>query len=131
MSTQLIRASVETRLATWAATNAVPVAWENTPFTKPASGAYVEPFLIPNAILPRDTSAQNSTYLGFYQVNVWIRVGTGMGQAEALAESIRTAFPIVPRQNGLQIEKVEISRPLDDISGWVATPVLLRYRYDT
>lgn len=128
---QVIRPALEARLKAWAAAKSFPVAWQNVAFTKPTTGVYIEPFIIPTTTVPRDTSATNSTSFGIFQVNVWTRYGTGLGEAEAAAESLRAAFPIIPRFCGLQIEKAEIGSPLSDSSGWIATPVVIGYRYDS
>lgn len=49
MSNKLCRQAIETRLATWAAARvpALPIAFENAPFTPVTGATYLRAFLLP------------------------------------------------------------------------------------
>lgn len=134
MSNASIRAELETRLKTWAdAQNPqVPIAFQNSPFTKPANGPFLEPILIPNETLNKTVAGTRKTHIGLFQVNCWAASGGGMRQVEQLAQSIVDLFPILPKTGTVSIEKTpEAERPMSDGSGWVIVPVMIKYRMET
>lgn len=137
MSNSIVRSALETRLSNWAqAQSVVPaIAFENRNFTKPTASKdaplWVECKLLPNQPFSRDTTAQNETFIGFFQINIWCPTGIGMGKAEAMANSISQEFPVVPKIGGISIEKPpKVGAPLQD-SGWIIVPVLISYRYES
>lgn len=132
MSKPIVRRAFETRIAAWAATqNPIPlISFENDTFTKPDNDLFIECYIIPNKTINRETTAQRQTLMGLFQVNVWFRQGSGMGDAEASAESLVAAFPVIPKIAGLSIEETPtVGKPLPD-SGWQVLPVLMKYRYE-
>lgn len=137
MSNSIVRTALETRLRTWAqAQTPVPsIAFENVAFTKPTLSTttplWVECKLLPNQTFSRDTTALRETFIGLFQVNVWSPSNIGMGQAERMADSIKQAFPVVPKFGGVSIEQPpKVGSPLQD-SGWIVVPVLISYRYES
>lgn len=71
----------------------LPVAWENTPFTPPATGIYLEEDFLPAET--EDVFIQGSAPVrrGIYQVTVVYPIGRGTQAARMLAEDIADAFP--------------------------------------
>lgn len=132
MSNPVIRAALESRLKTWADAQSIPVSFENVAFTKPANFTpFLECFLIPNVVMNRDVSATHERHYGFFQVNVWAQKGKGMGQAEALAQSVKALYPVVPKTGSVSVETPpKIDKALLDDSGWVIVPVLISYRFE-
>lgn len=133
MSNATIRAELETRLKTWAdaQTPKIPVSFEGVPFTKPASGTYLECFLIPAVTIDADVSATRQRRLGIFQVNCWIKSGTGMRQVETLAQNIIDLFPILPKTGAVSIESTPYAdNSILDPSGWIAVPVSIQYRHE-
>lgn len=133
MSNKIIRAALESRLSQWAASQPLPVSYENVAFTKPDDTPYVECRLIPNVTTNREVSAAKQRRTGLFQVNVWTPQGIGMGQAETLAEAVVALFPVVPKSLGnLSIEQTPTIRPaILDGASWVIVPVLIKYRYES
>lgn len=131
MSVPTIRAALESRLKSWADTQGIPIAFQNMAFTK-GSVPFLEAILIPNQTLNRDVAAAHERHLGFFQVNCWAPRGTGMGQAEALASSVKALYPVVPKTGSVSVESPpKIDQALPDSSGaWVIVPVLIQYRYE-
>lgn len=130
MSTAIVRAALETRLATWASTQSLPIAYQNVGFTKP-NGPWLEAILIPNLTMNKEITGTRKTMLGFFQVNVWTPQGQGTGQAEAIAQGIVDLFPMVPKFGSVSIESTpSVERTHPDEDGWAVTPVLITYRYE-
>ncbi len=70
----------------------LPVAWENTSFTPPGDGVYLEADFLPAE--NEDFTIQGSVTLkrGIYQVTVVTPIGSGTQKAEKLASGIVDAF---------------------------------------
>lgn len=133
MSLSIVRAALETRLATWAAAQSTPlsIAFEDVSFVKPDSDPYLECFLIPNMTVNHETSGTRKTLYGLFQVNVWTPGGTGRGQAETLSQGVVDLFPVVPKLGAVSVEGTpSTNAPRSDSSGWSITPVLIKYRYE-
>lgn len=130
-----IRTFFETRLMNWAAqqTPTIPISFENVRFTKPANGntPFLECMLIPNVVKSRDLAQTAQTRLGLFQVNCWMPQGEGMGDVEALADSVAALFKPNPKTSPVTIEQhPTINRSVLDDSSWVIVPVLIKYRYE-
>lgn len=134
MSIPTIRAVFESRLKTWADAQApvIPVAFQGVGFQKPDKKPFLECFLMPNVVMNRDVSAAHERHLGYFQVNCWAPSGLGMGQAEALAQSVKALFPVVPKTGSVSVETPpKIDKALvDSTEAWVIVPVLITYRYE-
>lgn len=136
MSIPIIRRELESRLLAWAQTqNPVPqIAFQNQAFTPPAQTAnviWLECRLIPNLVSSRDVTATKETFKGLFQINVWSPSNAGMGRVESVAESIKASFPVVPKVGGVSIDSPpKIAAPIDS-NGWVATPIVISYRYES
>lgn len=135
MSNVDIRVAFETRLKAWADSRSpkLKIAYQNIAFTKPDDGSpFLECFLIPNTTQNREVSAKQKTFLGMFQVNVWVLKNKGMREAELIADSLRDLFPVVPKMGGLSVESpASVGRPVPDDSGWYILPILVNYRFET
>ena len=133
MSNSTIRSVLETRLKVWAdaQTPIVKIAFEGASFTKPTSGVFLEPLLLPNITLNNEISGTRKTHLGIFEVKCWGRSGKGMGAVEQLTNSIINLFPLVPKVAAVSVERTPYAEhaSLDD-SGWIVVPVLIEYRYE-
>lgn len=71
----------------------LPVAWENTPFTPPSTGIYLEEDFLPAET--EDVFIQGSAPVrrGVYQVTLVYPTGRGTQAARALADDIADMFP--------------------------------------
>ena len=135
MSTKLIRSLYEQRLAMWAAARSLPVAWQNVPFTPPASGIYLRAFLLPATTDSLDIEGAHRLYTGVFQVSTVAQSGQGSGAAEQIAADLAELFPLNLRlTSGSFI--VQILSPcsrgpaVQDGSSYMI-PVSFRYRADT
>lgn len=129
----IVRAYFESALNTWAASQspAIPISFENVPFTKPSSGNFLECFVLPATTVARTISGDKSREVGIFQVNIWIPSGEGSGAAQVLADSIAALFPLVPKSGAVSIEKPpSIERAIEDASGWYVVPLVIHYRHE-
>lgn len=136
MSNKLCRKAIESRLATWASARvpALPIAWENVPFTQPA-GAYLRAYLLPANTTGVDMAGAGRTYRGVYQVSVVAPINTGPGAAEAIADEIAALFPLnLPLAvTGLTLQvitPVTAAQGAQDTTDYTV-PVSFQYRADT
>lgn len=134
MSNSIIRAELETRLKTWADAQVpkIPIAFEGVGFTKPTSGVYLEPFLLPSATMNNTVAGSRITRYGMFHVNCWALSGKGMREVETLAQSIVDLFPILPKSGTVSIERTPFVHDKEtDLSGWVYVGVTIEYRHET
>lgn len=134
MSQKLIRQLYEQRLATWAATKSLPVAWQNVPFTPPA-GTYLRAFLLPADTDSIDLAGAHRGYAGVFQVNIVAPEGQGSGAADTLADELDELFPNnLPLNSGAfgvqTITPCSAGPAIQDGTRY-AIPVWFRYRADT
>lgn len=134
MSQAIIRAAFETRLKTWADARspAIPIAWENVPFTPP-SGRYLRAFLLPartQSVLLEKTDRE---YKGIFQVSFCMPVGTGAGTFEGLLSSLDSAFAQTFTQSGVRIFLVSpfSAAPAIQEPDRFTIPVSAEYRANT
>jgi len=134
MSNSIIRSALETKLKTWADAQVpkIPVAFEGIAFSKPSSGAYIEPLLIPNVTSNNELSGRRKTLLGIFEVRCWHPSGRGMGGVEQLVNNVISLFPLLPKIGSVSIENTpHAEHPIIDESGWIIVPVLIFYRYES
>ena len=133
MSNSIIRAALETRLKAWADAQVpkIPFAAEGASFTKPSSGGFLQPTLLPNGTVNNDLSGTRKTYIGIFDVRCWYPSGRGMGEVEKMSNSIINLFPLIPKTGGVSIENTPYAEhPELDTSGWIIVPVMIMYRYE-
>jgi hypothetical protein len=93
MTQALVRQALEAKLNTWAQaqTPAIVVAWENVPFTPPAT-RYVRSNILPAPTVSQTLAKTHVRYSGIYQVTLVMPNNSGPGAADALIDSLRTAY---------------------------------------
>jgi hypothetical protein len=121
-----VRKEIEMRLADFAATNKLPLAYENANFTKPA-GEWLEIiFLTPNKL--HRSVAAGVREEGMFQVNVFTRLGIGSGRSSELVEQVSALFPVLPKVGLVSIEQPpNAARGFPDENHW-CVPITVRYR---
>lgn len=129
-----VRKLFESRLATWAATKGIDVAWENAHYT-PADETYLRAFLLRGTTTSRDMAGANRHRVGVFQVNVVAPLGSGPGAAEAIGEEICALFPAQLRLTDSTFT-VLVAQPMALHTGIASedrytVPVSLRYMSDT
>lgn len=134
MYTKLIRTLYEQRLATWAATKSLTVAWQNALFTAPA-GAYLRAFLLPADTDSQDLAGAHRAYTGVFQVSIVAPAGQGSVVAETLAAELDALFPnnllLSSGAFGVQIVSPCSAGPAIQDGTRYTLPVWFRYRADT
>ena len=125
-----VRSEVESKLATFASTRtpAVPVAFENVPFTKPTAGNYLAIYFLGEKTINRDLSGEHYATYGMFQVSVYGKLGEGMGRLETLANEIVALFPIVPKMLLTSVEATPNIGPRTTEDDFASIPVTVRYR---
>ena len=93
MNNGAIHKSLARKLEAVAAALAVPVAWENTAFTPPSSGIYLEEDFLPAENEDVFVQGTKAVRRGIFQVTVVYPLGRGSQAAAALADKIAEAFP--------------------------------------
>jgi hypothetical protein len=77
-----------------AASFGYPIGWPGVEFTPPGDGAWLEVAFFPNQGLDEGLPYNSSvTPMGLFQVSAATRPGSGVIGLEAVADSIRGAFP--------------------------------------
>ena len=76
-----------------AATLGYPIAWPGTDFTPPATGAWLEPMVMPNTGIDNGLAATDATVpQGLFQVAVFDRPGRGALAVNRAADDVKAAF---------------------------------------
>lgn len=92
MSQSLIAELLESRLADWADSQGLPVAYANIAFDPPP-GIYLESHVMPAATEAIDLSRRAQVFRGVFQINVVVPAGDGKRDGSKIAESIIALFP--------------------------------------
>ena len=133
MSNSIIRSYFETKVKAWASAQVpvIPIAFEGASFTKPTTGPFLEPLLVPNVTMNHDISGNRKTMLGIFEVKVWYPSGRGMGGVEQIVNSLVSLFPLVPKVGSISVEKTPYAEhPHFDDAGWIIVPLMILYRYE-
>ncbi len=117
MTTARIRAAFEQKAMAWAAAQSPPLpgAWTNVKFD-PTEGPYCKPILIPARTQSRDLGGLNRSYIGIFQISLYLPAGTGPGIADALAASLDAEFP-VEEPLGDEDFQIFITAPMSPAAG--------------
>jgi hypothetical protein len=128
-----VRSEIETRLNDWAKAQVppIPVAFQNVKFTKPLSGSYLELYFLGDNSMNRDLAASGVRTYGMFQVNCFAPVNTGMAQVEALAQSVKDLFPVLPKTGTVSIESPPNASGSYEADTFVCVPVRVSYRVET
>lgn len=133
MSLKTIRSALEGRLATWAATQSLTVAYENVPFQQPAT-TYLRAWLLPATNASQDLAGLHTRYLGIFQVDVVGVENVGTGAIGTIVDNLIGQFPtnLSITKSGLVIRV--ISPPSETIGepepGRYVVKVSIPYRCD-
>lgn len=134
MTQKTIRSLIEQRLATWAASKSLPVAWQNFAFTPPST-TYLRAFLLPAETDSPDLQGAMRTFTGVYQVSIVLPEGQGSDAGETLAAEIDALFPLNLRltSGAVTVQVIGPASPgpaIHDGARYLL-PVSFRYRCDT
>lgn len=137
MSAKRIRALYEGRLKTWAAARvpALPVSYENVPYTPTTGSTYLKCFLLPATTTSEDLAGALTTYRGVFQVSVCAPINKGAGAALGIADELAALFVVNARLTATgftvqQITPCSVAPALQDDTHYIV-PVSFTYRADT
>lgn len=91
MSDKTIRAALEGRLATWAATQSLTVQYQNAPIAQP-SGTYLRAWYMPATRASQDVQGVHVLYSGIFQIDVVGVENVGTGTVATVVENIAGQF---------------------------------------
>lgn len=129
MTQGTLRKEIEDKVAAWATTKNIPIAYENITFTKPTT-TWIELYIIPATTVNPTVNAKRATLYGMIQFNIYTKSGEGSKKSEDLAQELIDLFPVVPKTGTVSIEQTgSIMNPLYD-SQWRVLPVRIRYRQE-
>lgn len=129
MTQRTLRKEIEDKVAAWAATKSIPIAYENVTFTKPTT-TFIELYIIPATTVNPTVNAKRATLYGMIQFNIYCKSGEYTKKSEDLAQELIDLFPVVPKVGTVSIEQTgSIMNPLYD-SQWRVLPVRIRYRQE-
>lgn len=129
MTQRTLRKEIEDKVALWAISKNIKIAYENVPFTKPDS-TFVELYIIPATTVNPTVDAKRATQYGLIQFNIYCKAGEGTKKSEDLAQELIQLFPVVPKSGTVSIEQTgSIMAPLYDAQ-WRVLPVRFRYRQE-
>lgn len=128
MSLKTIRRAFETRIATWAQSVSIAVAYENASFT-PTQSAYVELFMLPAQTGSQYLSQTDRSYAGICQINIHVPLNAGSADAHNYAGAIAVLFGVSMTQDGLRIYcQPGYELPAQTIDTHFTLPLRIPYR---
>ena len=134
MSDKTIRAALEGRLATWAATQSLTVQYQNVPISQPAT-TYLRAWFIPAIRGSKDLAGLHTLYAGIFQIDVVGVENVGTGAVATIVEAIAAQFPnnLSLSSGGLTIRLVGHASPKvgEYEPGRYVVKVSIPYRCDT
>ena len=134
MSDKTIRAALEGRLATWAATQSLTVQYQNAPINQP-SGTYLRAWFMPATRASKDIAGTHVLYSGIFQIDVVGVENVGTGTVATIVENIATQFPnnLSISASGLTIRVTNPASPRigEYEQGRYVVKVSIHYRCDT
>ena len=134
MSDKTIRAALEGRLATWAATQSLTVQYQNAPIAQP-SGTYRRAWYMPATRASQDIAGTHVLYSGIFQIDVVGVENVGTGTVATVVENIAAQFPnnLSLSASGLTIRVIGPASPRvgEYEQGRYVVKVSIPYRCDT
>lgn len=102
MSTKIIRKAFETRLATYATSAGVTIAYENVNFDRNVT-SFFEVIILPGQTTSQYLAQTDRSYIGIAQINIHIPLNTGSGNAYNYAQSIASLYNVNIVQDSLRV----------------------------
>ena len=134
MSDKTIRAALESKLGTWAATQSLTVQYQNAPIAQP-SGTYLRAWYLPATRSSQDVQGIHVLYSGIFQIDVVGVENIGTGTVATVVENIATQFPnsLSISSSGLTIRVTGPASPRvgEYEQGRYVVKVSIPYRCDT
>lgn len=136
MSTKRIRALFEAELINFCAQNNLTASFDNKVFEPPMGSPYIRSHIIPAPTLDNSLGGDIITYLGVFQVNVYINEDEGSWDSDDIIEGLQERFQLNKIFTDAQEFSVQVISPMttpegrDDGGKWVV-PCYFNYRADT
>ena len=133
MSDINIRGLLESRLATWAATQSLQIAFENQAFTPP-NGMYLKAYMLPATTKVISLKGDLHVWKGLFQVTVVEPQQVGAGSTGQIAKALQALFPVNLVLTD-SVVKVQVMTPLSVLvpvpsAGQYHLPTRFEYRAD-
>lgn len=128
-----IRSELELKLSTWAYSQVppIPVAWEGVPFIPPTTGSYVQPFLLANVVKNITVDGKRVRTRGNFQINVWVKDGTGSKAIEDLSDAVAGLYTVLPKTGTVSIEQQPQTSASFTSVDWRVIYVTVNYRQES
>ncbi|ENA37415.1 hypothetical protein HMPREF1487_04333 [Pseudomonas sp. HPB0071] len=135
MSHRIIRSLLEARLAAWAKTKNLRVAYQNVSFDPGDAETYLTTATLPALTDSLTLAGDHREYTGIFQVSVVTPAGKGAGAGEALADELAALYPLNDRlsKDGFTVQvitPVAMARAIPGDSTFTV-PTSFTYRADT
>lgn len=136
MSDQSIMAALQARLAVFASTKGLNVAYEGVPFTPDATKTHLADFLLPVSTENPSLGRDHRRYVGIYQVDVDAPTGSNVVTLRNLANDLAAHFPRgqtlthVSSGTKVLITRTPSISPLITDGGRMKRAVSVRYQSD-
>ncbi len=134
MSDKTIRAALEGRLATWAATQSLTVQYQNVPINQPTT-TYLRAWFMPANRGSKDLAGLHTLYAGIFQIDVVGVENVGTGAVATIVEAIAAQFPnnLLIVKSGLTVRVTAPPSPKtgEPEPGRYVVKVSIPYRCDT
>lgn len=130
-----IRSELEDKLISFASSQStpIPVSVEGKPFRKPATGPYLQCYLLSSQTSNATVDAYRQRTYGAFQINVCSPDGVGSKALEALTEQVAALYPVVPKElfTELSIEQPPQTSQamIDGAFRYIA--ITVRYRHES
>lgn len=127
-----IRQEVEKAVATFAASQNIPVAYEGVAFTKPTNSSWLEVTFLDPSVMNPTVDGERIRKRGVVQIDVYVVDNKGSKSLDELTEAITRLFPFhdKARYTTFSVEQTpNVSSPMiDGIFRWAA--VRVKYRQE-
>lgn len=125
-----IAQALGTRLKSFATTNNVQVAYENTLFTPPANAVWLEESYIPVAKKPLGMANNDSDiHTGIYQVTIKAPVNSTKFKALDMADLVVDYFRKGTLLGDVRIDKSDIGIGINKDANWYSVPVVIVWSF--
>lgn len=135
MSHLTIRLLYQQRLAAWAATKSLRVAYQGAEFVPSVDETYLSCFVLPAGTDTNTLAGDHRAYTGVFQVSVVTPVGNGTGDAEGLVEELADLFPAYLRLSQVGFEVIVLTPvepgPVITEDTTLSVSASFQYRADT
>lgn len=138
MSQAKIRNIFQTKIASYAATKSIRVAYDNLQFVPKANETYLACHLIPSVTKTETLSGDHKAFIGIFQITIVVGSGKATSLSDEIAEELQNEFKVYSLHSRAAdpLFVVQVLSPLNVPEGkvqsgnWIV-PSYFEYRADT